>query len=403
MSTSRSGSDQPHSREPSDFSLMLGGPLYRLWRRTRLSGDTLQLLHRRVIASTLLAWVPLFILSIAEGRAWGGSIALPFLHDIEAHARFLLALPLLVLAELIVHQRMLPVVEEFTERGLIPDTARAQFDAAIASALRLRNSIAAEVLLIVLVYVVGVGILWRMQSEVEVVSWYGAPSNGRMHSTLAGWWLACVSVPLFQFLLLRWFFRLFIWARFQWQVSRIGLSIMPTHPDRCGGLGFLAQVSHAFSPFLLAQGVLVAGMAADRIFYGGAKLLDFKPEFAGVVVVMMLMILGPLLVFSSGLAAAKRKGLREYGALAQRHAREFDEKWLRSEVPADARLVGSPDISSLADFGIDFDLVNGMRAVPFTLRTVVQLAGVTLLPVAPLVLTMMPLEEFLQRLMKIVI
>lgn len=403
MSAASSDSDSRPSREPSGFSLVLGGPLFQLWRRTRLSGDTLQMLHRRVLALTLIAWAPLLLLSVVEGHAWGGSVALPFLHDIDAHARFLLALPLLILAELIVHKRLLPVVKEFVERGLIPPADRPKFDAAIASALRLRNSTKVEVLILALVYVVGVGVLWRMQAGLEVVTWYGAPSDGQLNPTLAGWWLACVSVPLFQFLLLRWFFRLFVWARFLWQVSRIDLSIMPTHPDRSGGLGFLALVSQAFAPLLMALGVLVAGMAADRIFYAGAKLPDFKPEFIGIAVVMMFMILGPLLAFSSGLSAAKRKGLREYGALAQRHAREFDDKWLRGGAPADAQLIGSPDLSSMADLSSDFEGVQRMRAVPFTLRTVVQLAAVTLLPVAPLVLTMMPLEEFVKRLMTIVL
>ena len=140
-----------------------------------------------------------------------------------------------------------------------------------------------------------------------------------MQPSLAGWWLGCVSLPLFQFLLLRWYFRLFIWARFLWQVSRIELKLMPTHPDRCGGLGFLALVSHAFAPLLLAQGALLAGMMANRIFYAGAKLPEFKVEIIGLVAVMVFAVLGPLLVFAPKLAAAKRAGLREYGTLAQRY------------------------------------------------------------------------------------
>ena len=70
----------------------------------------------------------------------------------ELHVRLLVALPALILAEWIVHQRMRPVVRQFVVRGLIPDAARPQFDAAVASAMRLRNSVAAEVLLIACVY-----------------------------------------------------------------------------------------------------------------------------------------------------------------------------------------------------------------------------------------------------------
>jgi hypothetical protein len=389
-------------KEPVDFSLVLGGPLYQLWRRTRLSGDALQLLHRRVVVMVLLAWVPLLALSVAEGHAWGGSVRLPFLDDIDVHVRLLLALPLLILAELVVHQRMRPVVGQFLAGGLVTNAVRAKFDSAIASAIRLRNSVAPEALLIAFVYVVGVGLIWRTQVALELASWYGVVVDGKLQPSLAGWWLRCVSLPLFQFLLLRWYFRLFIWARFLWQVSRIDLKLVPTHPDRCAGVGFLAQVSQAFSPVLLAQGAVLGGLMANQIFYAGAKLPEFKLELVGLVAVMVFAILGPLLVFTPKLTAVKRAGLLEYGALAQRYVGEFDQKWLRSAAPQDEPLIGSADIQSLADLSNSFEVVAGMRWAPFTLQTVLQLAIVTLLPVGPLLLTMFPLEELLDRLLKIV-
>jgi hypothetical protein len=43
-----------------------------------------------------------------------------------------------------------------------------------------------------------------------------------------------------------------------------------------------------------------------------------------------------------------------------------------------------------------------MRLVPFTKGTALQLAVMTLLPVLPLVLTMIPLSELLDRLLKLV-
>jgi hypothetical protein len=394
-------SDEPLLTEPHDFSLILGGPLYQLWRRARLAGDTLELLHRRVIVLTLLAWVPLLLLSVAEGAAWGGRVELTFLHDVDTHVRLLLALPLLIVAELVVNRRLRLTVRQFVERGLIPDAARARFDAIIGSAMRLRNSITAEVLLIALVYVVGVGFIWRTQVALHVASWYGVPVDGTWQPSLAGWWMGCVSLPVFQFLLLRWFFRLFIWTRFLWQVSRIELTLVPTHPDRSGGMGFLALVSYAFAPLLLAQGALLAGMMANRIFYAGAKLPEFKLELIGLLAVMVFAILGPMLVFAPKLAAAKRAGLREYGTLAQQYVRQFDQKWLRGGgAPADEPLIGSADIQSLADLGNSFEVVQGMRLVPFTWQTVLQLAVVTLLPVAPLLLTMFSLEQLLGQALK---
>jgi hypothetical protein len=395
-------SNEPFAANLDDFSLILGGPLYQLWRRAHLAGDDLQLLHRRVLVMIMLAWVPLLALSVAEGHAWGGSVQLPFLYDVELHVRLLVALPALILAEWIVHQRMRPVVRQFVVRGLIPDAARAQFDAAVVSAIRLRNSVAAEVLLIACVYGVVVFVVPRMQIAIDATTWYGVSADGSLHPSLAGWWLRVVSLPLFQFVLLRWYFRMFIWARFLWQVSRIDLSLMPSHPDRCGGLGFLPAVCYALAPVLFAQGAMLAGLMANRIFYAGAKLPDFKLELIGLVAVMLFAVLGPMLVFSRQLEAAKRAGTREYGILAQRYVREFDRKWLRGGAPPDEPLIGSADIQSLADLGNSFEVVKGMRFVPFTLQTVVELAVATLLPVLPLTLTMISLEELLERLFKIV-
>ena len=390
-------------QDPDDFSVVLGGPLYQLVRRAHLTGDALELLHRRIVVITLFAWLPLLILSVLGGRAWGDAVRVPFLMDVDAHARLLLALPLLIVAELVVHQRMLPLVRQFLERGLIADTSRARFDAAMASAQRLRNSLIAEILLIVFVYLVGILYIWPRYSALDVATWYAMPAHGSRRLSPAGWWFVYVSLPVFQFILYRWYFRLFVWVRFLWQVTRCELNLSPTHPDRAGGLAFLSNTVIAFAPLLMAHGALLAGTLANRIFFKGAALTDFKIELGLVPAVLLLVVLGPLVLFMPHLAAARRAGLRAYGTLAQRYVQEFDDKWLRGGAPAGEPLVGSADIQSLADLANSFEIVRGMRLVPFERNTVVQLAVVTLLPVAPLVLTMVSLDELLKRLLQVVL
>lgn len=382
--------------------MVLGGPLYQLLMKAHLTGEAPQIVRRRIIFFIFVTWVPLMVLSALEGFAWGNSVKLPFLYDLEMHVRLLLALPLLLIAELVVNKRMGPVVSQFIERGIIQKIDHAKFDAAIDSAMRIRNSIAAEVLLIAFVYVVGVGYIWRTQLVIDVSSWHGIAADGKMKLSLAGWWLGLISLPFFQFLLLRWYFRLFIWTRFLWQVSRFKLNLMPMHPDRCGGLGFLAAISHAFAPLLLAQGTMLAGMIGSRIFFAGAKLPDFKLELFGLVGLMVFAILGPLLVFAPELEEARRKGTREFGTLAQYYVREFDKKWLRGGAPKEEPLIGSADIQSLADLGNSFDVVKEMKLFPFNTHTILHLGVATLLPVSPLLLTMFSLEELLQNLLKMV-
>jgi len=384
-----------------DFSLVLGGPIFQLLRRWHLTDDTLGLVHQRIIVFSLFCWLPLLLLSALESKALGGTVAVPFLLDLEVHVRFLVAIPLLIAAELVVHRRLRFVVKQFLERNLIPENAMTRFDAAVASVFRLRNSVLAEVLLMAFVYIVGILIIFRHYVVLETATWYATPSGTGSKLSFAGMWYGYVSLPIFQFLLCRWYFRIFIWARFLWQVSRIDLSLLPTHPDRVGGLGFLSGTVYAFVPLLLAHGALLAGLLGDRIFHLGATLPSFMIEALFLVVFLMCVVLGPHLVFSPQLAHAKRMGLREYGTLAERYVRDFDAKWLRGGAPADERLIGSGDIQSLADMGNSFEVVRTMRIVPFSNEAILQLAVVTVAPVAPLLLTMMSSEEILKKLLGI--
>jgi hypothetical protein len=385
--------------DPRDFSFVLGGPLFQILRRAHLSDDALMLVRQRILVISSFAWLPLLLLSAMERRALGRSVAIPFLLDVDVHVRFLVAMPLLIGAEIVVHRRMLPLVKQFLERRLVPEKDMPRFDSAIASAFGLRNSLIAELLLVAIVYFVGISIIWRHYLVLDTATWYATPSAEGTTLTLAGRWYGYVSLPIFQFLLCRWYLRWVIWVRFLWQVSRIKLSLEPANPDRVGGLGFLATTAAAFIPLAVAHGALLAGQLAGRIFFLRASLPQFKAEIALMVIFMLCVVLGPLLVFAPQLTEAKRSGLREFGSLSQRYAREFNVKWLRGGAPADEPLVGSADIQSLADLGNSFEVVRSMRIAPITRQAVLQVVAATLLPILPLALTMMPLEDLLKKLL----
>lgn len=392
----------PDNKKTDDFSLVVGGPLFQLFMRARLTTDTLDLVKRRVIVFSLFTWLPLLLLSLLAGEAVGGAIKVPFIFDVDVHVRFLAALPLLLVAELVVHQRGWLIVRQFIERGIVPARSLSEFEAIIGSAMRLRNSVVIEVFLIVLVFTV-THYLWANQMALASATWYATIVDGHREYSLAGYWYAFVSIPVFQFLLARWFFRIFIWARFLWQVSRLDLHLVPTHPDRAAGLGFLGGSAAAFMPLLLSQGALLAGMIANHIFYEGKTLLDFKPEIVAAVVFLLLLVLGPLCVFAPRLAQVKRQGLLEYGALANRYVDEFDQKWLRGGAPLDEPLVGSGDIQSLNDMAGSFEVVHTMRLFPFSKTVVLQTAIAGLLPLLPLTLTMISLEDLVKRLLGILL
>lgn len=389
--------DKPlQQKDDWDFSLVLGGPLYQLFLRSRLARPDLGLLERRVAAIVALTWLPLLVLSAIGGTLVAGTVQVPFLQDFEAHARFLIGLPILIGAEVIVHRRIRPLLQHFINTQIIPPEQLPRFHAAAARALRIRNSVAVEVVLLVLVFTLGPW-AWHQQVAVSGTTWY---ANAGL--TAAGQWYAHVSIPVFQFVLLRWYLRLCIWYWLLWQVSRLDLKLVPSHPDRAGGLGFLVGGPNAFTMVLFAQGAVLSGLIASRILYGGLSLLDFKAQAAGSVAFFVLFVLGPLVMFTPRMSAVKRQAQREYGVLAARYAREFEAKWIHGGAKDEA-LLGSADLQSLADLGNSLQVVREMRVVPFGWDAVTRLAMATAAPLIPLGLTMMPLAELVEYLFKVLL
>ena len=384
--------------EQHDFSLVLGGPIFQLFRRAHLEGNHLELLRRRIVIITVFVWLPLLLLSAFASPA-GHAGRLSFLRDVEVHARFLIALPVLIGAELLVHLRMRPVVRRFVERRIVLPQDLPRFESAIQSAIRLRNSIPIELGLLLAVYSFGLW-FWHNRVGLDSSTWY-ANSGGRWNLTPAGFWYVFVSIPIVQFILLRWYLRLFIWFRFLWQVSRMGLHLIPTHPDRCAGLAFLGKSSYAFGPILFAQGAMLAGLVASRVLYRGESLTSFKLQIGGFIAFFVLAILGPLLMFTPKMAQARRKGLADYGLLAQRYIEGFEQKWVLRDPSTSEELLGAADIQSLADLGNSYGLVRDMRPVPFGLDDVTRLAAATAVPLVPLLLTIFSPEELLMRIIKV--
>jgi len=377
-----------------DFSLVLGGPLYQMFVRSHLSGTTLELLRRRVVVFAAITWLPLLLLSAVTGALYQGS-RLPFLVDFETHVRFLVALPLLIYGELIVHTRLRGVVESFITRSIVIPEELSKFRAAIASSMKLRNSVIVEIGLLILAYSLGHWI-WRNELALGTATWYAATDGANLSVTLPGYWYEFVSIPLAQFILLRWYFRIINWTWLLWRFSRLKLKLRPTHPDRAGGLGFLGRSTYAFVPILFAQGALLSGVIANRILYQGASLLSFKMTIATLVGFLVVVNLGPLLFFIPALAQAKRRGLSEYGALAATYSEDFDNKWVKGG-NKDEALLGTSDIQSLADLGNSYAVVREMQVVPFNRNDVILLVVATVIPLLPLLLTVIPLDALLKH------
>ena len=387
--------------EPPEFSLVLGGPLFRFCRRTHLSGEALELVHRQALVFTLITWLPLLLLSVLEGHAFDGTVRDPFLRDIEANARFLVALPALVFAELVVHLRLTPLIRRFTERHIIATEDLPKFEAAVKSAQRLRDLVYVEATLLVGVYTIGLWV-WRSEIALGDSTWYALPDGTHMNLTLAGYWYVMVSIPIFQFLLVRWYLRLAIWFRLLWQISRLPLHLSAAHPDRAGGIGFLGTGSFVFAPILFAQGALLSAWIGDRVLIDGRPLLSFKMQALGTSAFLVLVVLGPLVMFTPQLSATLRKGAAEYGGLACRLVFSFEERWMRQIEHETNDLLDSEEIRSLSELSEVYTNVSQMRLVPFWTRDVIRLAASAAAPLLPLSLTILSPAEVLRFLLRMI-
>ena len=393
MSENKGFAELPH------FSLGSGGLLFRLSRKLHLSGDKPPLVLRRIVVVLCFTWLPLLALSVFAASALGDAISVPFLRDFDVNIRFLIALPVLLAAEVAVDSSISSSLQRFLTRGIILEEDLPAFRAAIASASHLSNAFVVDIGLIIVVYTAGHW-LWLSQVALGETSWYGSLQGTRLHLTAAGYWYAFFSIPVFRFIMARWYLRLFIWFRLLWRVSWLNLQLQPAHPDRAGGLNFLGTASYAFAPMLVAQGALLAGIFADRVVLERESFLNFKVTAAALAIFWVLALLAPLAMFTPQLWRAKRQGRSEYGLLASRYLIAFREKWIVGPPPKGEELLGTSDIQALADMESSYDAVRRMRLVPFGLGEVTALAAMTLAPLLPLLLTVYSLDQLVGRALK---
>lgn len=389
----------PPLQNPPNSCLVLGGPLFKILWHFDSTHSVPRVQRRQAAISVFLCWVPLAVLSLAQAHFLGG-VKLSFLRDIETHVRFLVSLPMMILAEIVADRRIRPIVKRFLERHVIVPEDLPKFNAAISAARRIHDSATADIVLLVFVYTAGI-LIWRHQILGGAASWYASPTGAQIHLTMAGYWLALVSVPAFQFVVLRWYMQFLIWFGFLFRVSRLNLHLSTLHPDRAAGLGFVGGSSLVFAPLLFAHSALLSGQIASRVLYNGESLFASKLIFLGYVAFSIAAVLAPLFCFTPHLVHAKRKGIARYGNFASRFVTDFDQKWLKGEANVEPTLAGQ-DIQSLADLSNSFAVVRGMRFVPIGNHDIALLFVTAIAPFVPLLLTVMPIDELVIHALKIV-
>ena len=386
--------------QPLGFALVRGDLPFRLQRRLGLiPSDGLGLI-RRAIFWSMLGWLPVVLWAWYIGRVLPGAAAEPLLAHFGIHARLLVAVPLLILAEGAANTLTVRLLPELVRSGIVPPAALPAYKAALAATARLRDA--------TLPWLVILGVVVAFASTAEIIDraheidWAdaGAPGAG---PGFGGLWYLYVSRSIYLALVLAWLWRIVLLTVLFWRIARLGLSIVPTHPDRTGGVAFLERLPTAFAPVVLAVGCVLASRWAHDAVYHGLALPSLKIEMIAFVVASVLLCVLPLLAFAGPLKRAKKQALLDYGALVGRHGRLVRERWIEGRTLADDGVLNAPELGPVADTGALFDSVKAMRTVPIGKAAIVPLAAAAAAPLLAVLALQMPVKQLLLKLLQALI
>jgi hypothetical protein len=376
----------------TDFSL-LGGPLHRLGCRLGLVRSATNTIPLGLVLGAF-PWIVLVVLALIEhfGHVLFSVLA------IGAHVRLLVAIPLFFVCEAWIDPRFAAFVRGIVRSQVVPATARPTLESEIARIARWRDAWLPEACFVLVVVLLA----WSDSNRNFFAHLSGSaegssnPSGVSEASWTSQWyWMACIT--LFRFLLLRWLWRLGLWCFFLWRVSRLKLRLVPIHPDRAGGLGYLELVHTEFTPLIFAISASQSASLAQDIASGKIRFDAIYPGVALVLIADAVLFLGPLFIFSRKLWKCRVKGMNDYGEFGERYVDQFDRKWLGAGPVPEEPLLGTADIQSLADLSTSVDIIRDMRTAPVSLNILIYMAVAALLPLLPLMLFKYPLADLLEK------
>ena len=349
---------------------------------------------RRALFFCLLAWLPLVVWAMITGRAFDSVTGEPLLQHYSVHARFLLALPALILGERVARSTLKRLLPRFVDMGLVSEEKVPAFGQIIADLLRLRNATLPWVALVGVI--AASAFVPETSLHLEELNW----AKEGQGLGFGGWWFLLVSRPIYQLFLFSWLWRvvlLFVMFR---RIAKLGLDLIPAHPDRLGGLGFIATTPRGFGPFAFAVSCVTASKWAHDIAWHGVHVSELKIHGAIFIVLIVALCLFPLIVFFPLLKKAKRKGIAEYGALVARYDQLVAKKWLRGEETGEQALLEAPELGPSCDIHSLYDAVREMRILPVNKTSLLPLLIPLALPLLAASAIEIPLAELVGKVFK---
>ena len=391
----RDGGDGAPAARDGVASPFDGGPYQRLPAPLGGAGTDLRTLRRRALVAIAMTWVPLALLSAMEGLAIRDNPRESLLLDVSAYSRYLIALPLLIMAEHVALPILTRIVRHFAASGLVSAGDRARFDALVASTRGFMCSRVAGLVIVGLAYATTLRLAEAVY-PVGISHWSAPIVDGVRTYSLAGWWRLLVSQPLYLVMIGVWVWRSIGWAMFLYRVTRMDLRLVVAHPDHMGGLQFVTVSTFAFPLVAFALSMGIAGNIAERVLFDGEPVAAFMQQILAALVIVLILFLGPLFTLRGPLKRLRTRGIFAYGELASDLGHRFEARWVRPGRNVPGNALEAPDFSAVTDAYSIIGNVGAIRLIPIDLKWVSPLVLSALVPFVPLLLLAIPLEHLLQ-------
>ena len=353
---------------------------------------------RRILRWFAITWLPLAILCVIDGTAWGNKVTIPLFRDFSIYARFFVALPLLILADALIDRFVRHAVLIFDSSGILRNDDLIHYRSTLDRLTKLQASrLVHSALLLLAVFPWFLFLAGSEWASGRISTWHGSGIRGL---SAAGWWFVLVGTPVLRFLMLRWIWRFGIWTYLLRKVSGLNLNLLAIHPDRLGGLGFLLFAQQRFSVLAAALGSVVAGQFANEIFYLGLPLNAMKAPAGLFVFGSILVVLLPLVLFSFRLFEARYDGMIRNNQVARVVTDTFDSKWARKIGSPPDEMIGAQDPSSLIDYISSYDVIRETRVIPINKRAVIYITAFAGAPFAVVWLLTTPIERVVTEILK---